>query len=206
MTTTTTANRAASLAEKAILGFIAGGALAIGVVNLVFLGLHIAELVGSPSTTLYDLPLIGPMDAELGASAAVESAVYDRIDLTVVGLPVGAIAALVAAAVLTSLTTLAICGAVAWLCLRVFLGKPFVRSATWAIGGVAILVIAATHNDDVLVAIANAEAATLTGLDALPPFLFELDPAPIGWGVALAVIAGAFEIGQRMQRETEGLV
>ena len=33
-----------------------------------------------------------------------------------------------------------------------------------------------------------------------------VDLAPLAWGFALAVVAAAFEIGQRLQRETEGLV
>ena len=40
----------------------------------------------------------------------------------------------------------------------------------------------------------------------VPTFEMSIDLAPLGWGLALAVVAGAFEIGQRLQRDTEGLV
>ena len=37
-------------------------------------------------------------------------------------------------------------------------------------------------------------------------FGLNLDLAPLAWGMALIVVAGAFELGQRLQRDTEGLV
>ncbi len=34
----------------------------------------------------------------------------------------------------------------------------------------------------------------------------EFDLAPVGWAFALALVAGVFTIGRRLQRDTEGLV
>jgi hypothetical protein len=57
---------------------------------------------------------------------------------------------------------------------------------------------------------ANAFSEIVSELDlesaGLPGFEMTVDLAPLGWGFALAVVAGAFEIGQRLQRDTEGLV
>ncbi|MFP7835004.1 hypothetical protein [Marisediminicola sp. LYQ134] len=117
-------------------------------------------------------------------------------------------AALAAAAVLTTLVSVAVCAALAWLCLRVFVGRPFVASATAGIGVVAILIVAGGLGSSFLTSVAHAQIGDYLALTEAGVPLFELsvDLAPLGWGVALAVVAGAFELGQRMQRDTTGLV
>jgi len=205
MTTPMTGKRAASIAEKTILGVIAGAASAIAVVDLVFLVQRIVDLVTPGPTTLLGVALNEPLDPGI-ASPAVTDAVARTIDLTVAELPGGAVTALVAAAIVGSLLTAGICVVVAWLCVRVFLGKPFVRSATWGIGVVAILVLLAGLGGPLLVGIAHAETALALGIDELAPFMVEVALAPLGWAFALIVVAAAFEIGQRLQRDTDGLV
>lgn len=203
--TDTTTTRRLKLAEKAILGFIAGVAGSIAVLEVIFLAVRVTGIVGDPTTTLTNAFLNEPLEAAF-ASPAVVSATADAVTLVVEGAPPGTRAALVGAAILTSLLTIGICAVVAWLCLRVFVGRPFVRSATWGIAVVAILVLLAGLGAPTLSGIANAEAAVALGLDELAPFLVTLDLAPLGWCFALAVVAGAFEIGQRLQRDSEGLV
>jgi len=194
----TRTNRALGLAEKTILGFIAGVASALGIVEIVFLIQRVVGLASGP-VTLTGVPTSEPRDAGFA------DATFDAVTLTV-DLSTGGRAALIAAAVLASLLTVGICAAVVWLCVRVFVGKPFVRSATWAIAAVSILVIIAALGGPALSGVAHAEAAHALGTDDLPMFLVTVDPAPIGWAFALAVVAAAFEIGQRMQRDTESLV
>jgi hypothetical protein len=201
----TRTNRALGLAEKTILGVIAGGAAAIAVIDLVLLVQRIVDLVTPGPTVLPGVMLAQPLEPSFDASE-VTAAVAPTVDLTVGALPGGAIVALVAAAVLTSLLTVGICLVVAWLCLRVFLGKPFVRSATWGIGAVAILVLLSGLGGPLLTAIAYADTASAFAITELAPFMVEIDLSPLGWTFALAVVAGAFELGQRMQRDTESLV
>lgn len=200
-----TARRALGLAEKTILGFIAGAAAAIGFVNLVFLVLHIAELAGGAETTLFDVVLAEPLEPAF-ASPAVVAASAETATLTVQGLPGTARAALIGAAIAGSLVSIGICAVLAWLCVRVFVGRPFVRSATWGIGIVAILVLISGLAAPLLTGIGHAEAAAALDLDEVAAFMVKIDLASIGWCFALAVVGGAFEIGQRMQRDTEGLV
>lgn len=201
-----TAARAAGLAEKVILGFIAGAALAVAVVDLVFVVQHVIGLATEATITLNDVVLADPLHPDLG-SPAVGATVVDAVTtLDVTGAPSAARGWLIAATVVGSLLTLGICVVLAWLCLRVFLGKPFVRSATWGIGTVAILVILAGAVAPVLTAVGHAEVASALGIDAMTPFLVEINLAPWGWAAALAVVAGAFELGQRLQHDTDGLV
>ncbi len=199
------ANRTLGLAEKTILGFIAGAAAAIAIIDLVLLVPRIVDLVTSGPTTLIGATLTRPLEPEF-ASPDVTGAVARTADVTVSTLPGGAVAALIAAAIVTSLLTIGICLVVAWLCLRVFLGKPFVRSATWGIGAAAILVLLGGLGGPLLTGIAYAETASALDLPELEPFVVTIDLAPLGWTFALAVVAAAFEIGQRLQRDTEALV
>lgn len=201
----TRTHRALGLAEKTILGVIAGGAAAIAVIDLVLLVQRIVDLVTPGATVLPEATLAQPLEPTFGAPE-VTGAVAPTVDLTVGALPGGAIVALVAAAILTSLLTIGICLVVAWLCLRVFLGKPFERSATWGIGAAAILVLLGGLGGPLLTAIAYAETASAFDITELAPFMVEIDLSPLGWTFALAVVAGAFELGQRMQRDTESLV
>lgn len=194
----TRTNRALGLAEKTILGFIAGAAAALGVVETVFLVGRVVAGTAGP-VTLTGIPTTEPLDAGFGG------ATFDTVTLTT-ELSAGGRAAFIAAGILSSLLTVGICAVVVWLCLRVFVGKPFVRSATWGIGIVAILVILVALGRPTLLGVANAEAAAALDVDQLPVFLVAFDPAPIGWAFALIVVAAAFEIGQRLQRDTEALV
>lgn len=191
--------RGADLAEKVTLGFIAGAAAAVAAVELVVLVIRITGIVAGP-VTLVRVPTAEALEAGFAG------ATFDTVDVTVDDLSSGGRAAAVASTVLASLLTIGICLVLAWLCLRVFRGTPFVRSATWGIGAVAILVLLVALGRPVLDAVAAAEAAAALGTAELPPFLVLFDPAPIGWAFALTVVAAAFEIGQRMQRDTRGLV
>ena len=209
MGATTTTRRALGLTlglvEKTILGCIAGAAAAVGIVTLVFLAQRIVELAVGTETTLFDVVLAEPL-APAFDSPAVVAASADTATLTVVGLPDAARGALIGAAVAGSLVTIGVCTVLAWLCLRVFVGRPFVRSASWGIGVVAVLVLVSGLGVPLLTGIAHAETGLALGLDELAPFSVKIDLAPIGWCFALAVVGAAFEIGQRLQRDTEGLV
>lgn len=206
--TVATAGSAMRLAEKTILGFIAGAAAAIGVVELVLLIIRVVGLATDGTTTVTGVELTG-MDAAalVDASPLVSGATYDAATVTVEGLPAGARGLLIASAIAAALVTIAICAVLAWLCLRVFIGRPFVTSATLGIGIVGLVVIVGGCGASLLRSLADTDIIRFIGLvDPDSVYAFSMDLAPLGWGVALVVVAGAFELGQRMQRDTEGLV
>jgi hypothetical protein len=206
---TRTPVRPAQLVEKTILGFIAGAAAAIGVTEAIILARRIVSLANDTVTTVSGMTIDDiAADGVAAASDVVTSAQYEGLTITVESLPVEARGYLMAAAAVSSLLAIGICVVVAWLCVRVFVGRPFVRSATWGIGAVSMLVILAGLGTPLFTGIAHAEIVEHLGLEdaGLPPFMLNVDLAPLGWGLALAVVAGAFELGQRMQRDSEGLV
>src|SRR5690606_10767197 len=168
---TTGPRRAAGLAEKTILGVIAGAAAAVGVLEIVFLVARIADAATGP-VTLYDVPTAGPLDAGFAG------ATYDSVDVTLELSGDGRMF-LIASLVLSSLLTIGICVALAWLCFRLFRGKPFAPSVTWGIGTVAILVFAVGLGGPLLEGMAMQQAALALGVDELPVFLVEVDPAPV---------------------------
>jgi hypothetical protein len=53
---------------------------------------------------------------------------------------------------------------------------------------------------------ARAEAVQYLDAPELMPWGLVIDLGPFGWGLALAVIVAAFQLGERLQRDTEGLV
>lgn len=210
MTTPPTRVRTLGLIEKTILGLIAGATAAIGVVDLVLLVGRVIHLAGD-STTVVDGISLTDATAPLvtGASPFVVAANYESLSMTIEGLPATSRGYLIAAMIAGTLVSIGIATMIAWLCLRVFVGRPFVRSTTLGIGIVAILVIAGGLGSSLFSSVAHAEIMKfldLAGEQGLPVALFTVDLAPLGWGLALAVVAAAFELGQRMQRETEGLV
>jgi len=190
---------ALGLAEKAILGVIAGAAAAIGIVEIVLLVGRIAQLASGP-VELRGVPTSEPLDAGFAG------ATFDTVTLTLADLSAGGRAFLIGAAVLSWLVVFGICTVLVWLCIRVLLGKPFSTFATWGIGGVAILVILSGMGTPLLMGMAAQRAALALNVDELPIFLVEVDLAPLAWGLALAVVAAAFQLGQRLQRDSDGLV
>jgi hypothetical protein len=96
-----------------------------------------------------------------------------------------------------------------WLGLSLIRQRAFRKSMAPVLATAAIALIVAGMIGPFLGAIGRAQV-----VDGLPAsvagnfwtLLYELDPAPLGWGIALALIVSAFEVGRRLQRETEGLV
>lgn len=197
------AARALGIAEKAILGLIAGAAAAVGIIDLVFLVQRVITLGTAETLTVTGVPVTTPANL---ADLAVIASTYETISITATGLPTDARSLLAIATVLSTLVVIGVCAVLVWLCLRVFVGRPFVASATWGIGGVAILVIVGGLGGSLLQSVAHSVIVQHLALGPAEPPTFSVDLAPLGWGLALAVVAGAFEIGQRLQRDTDGLV
>ncbi len=126
------------------------------------------------------------------------------MSLTVADAPDSVRAWLIGADMARSLSAIGVCVVVAWLCLRLFVGKPFVRSMTWGgIGIVAILVILSSMGAPLLDGIANAQAAIALDLVELHPFVVVFDPAPIG-GVRARRRGRRVRDRATLQRDSEG--
>ena len=199
MTTTPSRVRTIELIEKFTLGATAGGATAIGMVESVWDVGRIIRLASGP-VVLTNVPTNAPLDAGFA------NATFDTVTLTIADPYAGIRVLLMGAVALTWLLVVGICAVLAWLCTRVFLGKPFGVVATWGTGAVSLLVLASGLGTPMLNGMAAQRIAFTLGLKELPHLAFTVDLAPVGWALALAVVSAVFQIGQRMQRETDGLV
>lgn len=207
--------------ERVVLRIIAGGALlvaALALVGAVFGTVSLAtdERVAVPGM------LIGNAETPefTEKSGAIVEARYESVGIEVTGLSGEARAWLVTEHLSAALLTVGLGLVVAWVATRLAAGRPFVRSATIALGVAAILVTASGLLEQAAAAIARAEVVDFLGsrditaggtpdnpsYEGFVGFGLNLDLAPLAWGMALIVVAGAFELGQRLQRDTEGLV
>lgn len=198
-----------SLGEGVTLGVIATGAVSVGIAALVAIAQRAITVFGDSPTIA--MPVIGGDVEGLDGVADVTAAVYTSADVTFTALPADVGWLLLLEGALPALATIGVCAIAWWLGVSLIRAKPFRASMPAAIGTVACLVIAgglgqlagawgrALLVEDLA---ATDEAVT----DVFWTFLLQLDLAPVGWGFALALVTMAFEVGARLQRETEGLV
>lgn len=199
-----------SRGEGFALGLIATGAISVAAAALTSIIQTAFALFGSEVTVR--MPVIGGEVRALAGVSEIASAEYASADVALTTLPAPARWLLLFEGALPAVATIGVCLMAWWLGIALMRARPFSRAMSWAIGTAAILVIVGGMLGQLLGAIGRAEVVRyLAASDSSVTktfwlFLAEFDLAPLGWGFALALIAGAFEIGQRMQRDTAGLV
>jgi len=198
-----------SMAEGVALGLVATGAVSIGIGSIVGAVVTGVELFGSPITV--DLPVHGSPVPTLTEASGVAAASYTQSLVSLENLDAGARWLLLLERALPALATVIVCAALWWLGLSLIRQRAFRRSMVPTLGTAAIALVVAGMIGPLLGALGRAqvvEELSSSGADVSEfwAFLFSADLAPVGWGIALALVATAFEVGQRLQRETEGLV
>ncbi|MFG6444300.1 hypothetical protein ACFXQA_03405 [Microbacterium sp. P07] len=115
---------------------------------------------------------------------------------------------------------LVIAVAVAWLSLALLRGAPFTRAFPLALGVLAVAVVAVGLGTQAVEATARAATVAFLGpaefitghdtgsgpVEGFMAYSLLLDLGPVGWGLGIALVAAAFSIGTRLQRDTAGLV
>lgn len=206
----TTARPHVSRGEGLALGLIATGAISVAVAALVAVVRAASAIFGSDPTVR--MPVIGGDVAELSSVPEITAATYASADVTFTSLPVGVSWMLLLEQALPALATIGVCIVAWWLGVSLMRARPFRPAMSNAIGVAACLVVAGGLFGQLLGAVGRAMlvddlAADFPEVtDVFWTLLIELDLAPVGWAFALALVAGSFAIGARLQRETEGLV
>lgn len=198
-----------SLSEAVALGLVATGAVSIGVASVFgAVGAGI-EIFGSPVPV--SLPVDGAQMASLSDADGIAAAEYTQSVVSFESLDAGTRWLLLAEAALPALATVIVCASLWWLGLSLIRQRAFRRSMVPMLATAAFALIVTGMTGPLFGAIARAQvveqlAASGADIEGFWMFLYELNPASIGWGIALALVGTAFEVGQRLQRETEGLV
>ncbi|PJJ65611.1 hypothetical protein [Compostimonas suwonensis] len=113
--------------------------------------------------------------------------------------------------VLGLLMILAVGGSVVFLCLRVLRRRPFVRSMTIMLAVTAFALIVFGSGVELFSTWANTLVTQeITGGSTTTPlgtaYRFDFPGTWLTIGLGVAAVAFAFNVGERMQRDTEGLV
>ncbi|MCE0509985.1 hypothetical protein V8Z69_06500 [Microbacterium aurugineum] len=199
-----------SLADGIALGLIATGAVSVGIGAIFAVASAAFEMFGAAPAVLmpiHDVDLTALDDVSGVSAATVDSALVTFSTMTA-----GARWMLLLEVALPALATMALCAGVWWLGVSLIRSRPFRASLGWIFGLAACLMLAGALLGQLAGGIGRAmivqdlAAADPAVEDVLWTLLVQFDLAPVGWAFALALIAGVFEIGRRLERDTEGLV
>ena len=198
---------------------IGTGALLVGGLNAWGLIAGAIEIANTQPRTIRGMPIGNAGVPEFTAkSDAIVGAGYESVWLEVADVPLGARWWLYLEGALPSLATLAISVSVVWLSVALLRGSPFTEALTNGIGvsAIAVLIgglgaqIAGAASREAIAWFLDPRVIT-AGDSGSGPYeglvgVLNLDLSPVGWAFGLALVAAAFHIGTRMQRETELLV
>jgi hypothetical protein len=191
--------------RSALIGFCVAG-LAIAAYFVVFSTLRIIELARGTDVPVLVEFMDAPVQIPLTTGDSV-TAGLDRATLTASSLPPIATAAGIIGQVVQILTIVAVIGCLILLARGILSGRVFSRRSTvlvMAAGITGLVGFAAVQFFDNMLANATVAAVTDNGIDnaviSVEPFTFILA------AFIIAVIGTAFVIGEKLQRETEGLV
>ena len=167
----------------------------------------IASSAGQVTLTL---PVATPRQAASGLSLGATGH-YTSLEATIPVIPSGPAALLAWAEALNQTGILAVLALIFLLAYRLRSENLFTPGSARLVGaGGAVLAVAGTAGQ-ILDGIARSRLADLIGANGRVPgesYLFSLDfnAGPLVLGIALLLVAGVFQFGRRLQKDTEGLV
>jgi vacuolar-type H+-ATPase subunit I/STV1 len=175
-----------------------------GLAVLVIAVLGVINTVSSDSVTIpqpvsVDIPLVPSGTLELLEGS------YRTADITVAGVTAGVRALLVSSMILDAVMHLAVVFGIIMLCVALVRGRPFMRAMVRTLIVISFALVVCGMLGSSLLGFANMEVAHALDRPEFP-MVAELDFTSAIVGIALALVATAFKIGERLQRDTEGLI
>jgi hypothetical protein len=196
--------------DRMAMWWILAGSIAYTVVVLVT---GIARLVHQLGTRTWSGTLVvdGPLPPEAdGGTATLIHGSYENAVVTLGDLSDGAFTLLTVGLILSIVTTAIVALAFVYLSWRLLRAKPFRKSLSIAFltAGTALLIgtMLSIGFDGLGRMIVSSELVGDDTLEGFWPMAAQGDLAPIGFGLALLIVACAFEYGEKLSRETDGLV
>jgi len=181
----------------------AGVVLATGIIGLV----HQLSTRTWTGSLIVDERL--PPSADAGTASLIRGR-YESAEVTLGDLSDAAFALLTAGMVLSIVTTATVALSFVYLSWRLLRAKPFKKSLTAAFltAGSALLIgtVLSVGLDTIGRMITVSELLGDDTIEGFWPVTVQGDLGPIGFGLALLVVACAFEYAERLSRETDGLV
>lgn len=195
--------------ERYLTWVVLFGALATGVIAAVTGTSGLVSNLSSermPLTLLTDTAL--PPEAS-GGTARIVDGTFETAFVTLSNLTPLTNFLIALGTVAGILTTIIVSTAVALLCWKLLKRRPFDRSLSWmayAVGSVLMVGTILGQGFGGLGRMMAASELNRDGLNGFWPLTTPLDFAPAFVGIAVLMVAAAFEAGRRLQRDTEGLV
>ncbi|PNH83695.1 hypothetical protein CXZ05_11050 [Arthrobacter sp. AFG20] len=185
---------------------IASAAAAVTTTALTVSGI-VASAAGPVTLTL---PVATTHQAASGLSVGATGH-YTALDATIPVIPSGPAALLAWAGALNQLGILAVLALICLLAYRLRSEILFTRGSGWLLGAGGFVLALAGTVGQILDSIARSRLADLIGVNGRPPgeyylFSFDFNVGPLVLGIALLLVAGVFEFGRKLQKDTEGLV
>lgn len=219
MTTNSTTADRLQILDRRGLRAITIGALLVGIVNLVVFAVRSFYILTANTLSVAGLAIANSGSPDfVDGVASISSATYDSVTLAIDAPSAAVRWLMVSETALNTMLGIGLSVIVYILGTQLLKERPFARSATRSTLAAAILVMGVGTLTPLLHAIVNAEVVKFLGdavlatndtgftNEGLLVFGVILDFSPLAWGLALGVVAAAFEFGQRLQRETDGLI
>lgn len=207
-------------AERWVASAIGTAAILAVIFSVLALVIAAVTIFGEGPKRVFDMPVASATrPAFLEGVTEVTGARYTAAFVEVTGLPTGSLWLLYLELALPIVTAIAISVAIASIALALLAGRPFIRSLPAAISVAGLAVMVGGLGTQISAAFARASVVEFLGArevtggdsgegpsDGFALLSLGLDLAPVGWAFGLLVVAAAFQIGTRLQRETDLLV
>lgn len=167
----------------------------------------IVETFTGPVTLTLPLRLSRESPTGLGLESTAR---FTAMEATIPALPSGEAALLAWASVLYQVSVLAVAALLFLLAFRLLRENLFTPASAGIVGASGVVLALAGTVAQALDAAARNRIADLIGANQQTPdgviFAFSFNLAPLVAGSVLVLVAGVFQFGRRLQKDTEGLV